>query len=88
MPFMKLARPREFKIETYYYKQDQDDQKHRIHFRRLRHTQNVPKINPIRLLVAILLLIFVIYFLQKKADVLQTPAEPGSIKVEEVIIVD
>lgn len=88
MSIMKLARPREFKIETYYYKQDQDDQKHRIHFKRLRHTQNVPKFNPIRLIFAILLLMFVIYFLQKNAQVMQAPAEPGSIKVEEIIIVD
>ncbi|MBN1558679.1 hypothetical protein JW998_00415 [candidate division KSB1 bacterium] len=89
MPLMKLARPREFKIETYYYNQDAAaDQEHRIHFRRLRHSQRVARVNPVQLLFAILLLLFAIYYLHKKTDVLQDPAETGKIRVEEIIIVD
>jgi hypothetical protein len=89
MPLMKLAQPREFKIETYYYNQDDKDEgEHRIHFRRLRHSPRVAKLNPLQLLFALLLLIFAIYYLQKKADVLQGSAEIGTIKVEEIIIVD
>ena len=89
MPFMKLERPREFKIETYYYKPEEEtDQKHKIHFRRIRHSKRVPKLNPVRLIFAILALIFVIYYLQKKATVLQEPSNPGKIQVEEIIIAD
>ena len=88
MPFMNLQRPREFKIETYYYNQDQIDPKHRIHFRRIRHSKRLAKKNPVRLLIAIILLAFVIYYLQKKTNVMHGTPAPGRIKVEEIIIVD
>ena len=89
MPFMKLERPREFKIETYYYDQNENtDPKRRIQFKRIRHSKRAPKTNPIRLIFVILLLVFVIYYLQKKASVLQGTSEPGKIEVEEIIIVD
>lgn len=89
MPFMNLQRPREFNIETFYYDKEKDaKQQHRIHFRRIRHSKKYPPKNPLRLLVAVILLLFVIYYLQKKADVWQASPEPGRIQVEEIIVVD
>ncbi|MBN1480190.1 hypothetical protein EH223_19715 [candidate division KSB1 bacterium] len=89
MPFMNLQRPREFSRENYYYnKEKETDQPHRIHFRRIRHSEKLAKKNPLRLLFAIILLLFVIYFLQKKADVWQGSSQPGRIEVEEIIVVD
>ncbi len=90
MPFIKLQRPREFKIETYYYKPDDDDfdPNRRIRFRRIRHSKRGNAVNPVRLLLIILILIFVIYYLQKKADFSDPSSYPGRIQVEEVIVVD
>ena len=89
MPFIKLQRPREFKIETFYYKpEDEDvDPKRRIRFRRIRHYKRATKTNPLRLLVIALALIFLVYYLQKKAGYVPG-SEPGKIQVEEIIIVD
>ncbi len=90
MPFIKLQRPREFKIETYYYKPDDEDfdPKRRIRFRRIRRSKRGNAANPVRLLLVILLLIFMIYYLQKKANFGEPSAGPDTIQVEEVIVVD
>jgi hypothetical protein len=86
---MKLQRPREFKFEPYYYKGDEEEeQNRRIHFRRIRHSKRVPKANPVRLIFAIILLVFVIYMLQKKSNYAPGSGDPGRIQVEEIIIVD
>ena len=85
----KLQRPREFKIETYYYDQNENvDPKRRIQFKRIRHSKPVTKGNPLRLVMFVLILIFVIYYLQKKADVWQGSSGSDKIIVEEVIVVD
>ncbi len=87
--FSKLESPREFKIETYYYNQNQpDDPKRRIQFKRIRHSKRVPKANPVRLLLAIFLLAAVIYILQKQSRTLSPSSAPDRIQVEEIIVVD
>lgn len=85
----KLERPREFKIQTYYYDQNQpDDPKRRIQFKRIRHSKKVPRTNPVRLLLAIALLVAVIYVLQRHSRTLSSSSAPDKIQVEEIIIVD
>jgi hypothetical protein len=87
--FSKLERPREFKIETYYYDQNQPvDPKRRIQFKRIRHSKKVPRTNPVRLILAIALLVVVIYILQKQAKSLSNSTAPERIQVEEIIVVD
>lgn len=90
MPFFKLQRPREFKIETYYYQQkdEDDDPKRRIRFRRIRHYNRGTKANPVRLLLIVVTLLFLVYYLQKKAGISEPGSEPGKIQVEEIIILD
>jgi len=86
----RLHRPREFKIETYYYDQDKadEDPKRRIKFKRIRHSKPVQRTNPVRLLMIIILLGFVIYYLQKKAPDISRESQPDKIIVEEVIVID
>jgi len=87
--FNNLERPREFKIETYYYNQNEpDDPKRRIHFRRIRHSKQIPKTNPIRLILSIAILAFVIYILQRQSHNLPNSTQPERIQVEEIIVVD
>lgn len=90
MPFIKLQRPREFKIETYYYHpEDPDaDPKRRIHFRRIRHYKKGQASNPVRMLLIIVLLLLVIYYLQKKTHFGEPGSTPGRIQVEEIVIED
>ena len=90
MPFFKLQRPREFKIETYYYqpKDDDYDPKRRIRFRRIRHYKRPPKANPLHLLIIALLLLFFLFYFQKKTGLGRHESEPEKIQVEEIIIVD
>jgi len=87
--FSKLERPREFKIETYYYDQNQpEDPKRRIQFKRIRHSKKLPRTNPVRLILAIALLVVVIYILQRQASSLSNSSSPEKIQVEDIIIVE
>lgn len=87
--FNNLERPREFKIETYYYNQNEPvDPKRRIQFKRIRHSKKVPRTNPITLLLAIALLVVVIYILQKQSQNLSNSSAPERIQVEEIIVID
>ena len=90
MALFKLPRPREFNIQTYYYKpEDEDfDPKRRIRFRRIRHYKRSSKTNPLRLLLIALALLFLVIYLQNKAGLVGPSAESESFQVEEIIIVD
>lgn len=87
--FGKLESPREFKIETYYYNQNgPDDPKRRIRFRRIRHSKKIERTNPVRLIVAVVLLALVIYMLQKESKNLSSSSAPDRIQVEDIIVIE
>lgn len=90
MALFKLPRPRDFNIETFYYKpEDEDyDPKRRIRFRRIRHYDRGEKTNPVRLLLVVLVLLFLVFYLQKKAGLVGPGEKSDTFQVEEIIIVD
>ena len=90
MALFKLQHPREFKLETYYYNQDEEnaDPKRRIRFRRIRHYKKASKTSPLRFLLIALVLLFFVFYLQKKAGLREFGSESGALQVEEIIIVD
>lgn len=89
MPLFDLQKPRDFKIETYYYHPATGDDNKRIHFKRIRKSKRASKTSPFKLLVIIIFLLFLIIYLNKKAHVLPGgDAYPDKIIVEEVIVVD
>ncbi len=87
--FSKLEQPREFKIETYYYNQNEpDDPKRRIRFRRIRHSKKISRTNPLRLIFAIVLLALVIYMLQRETKNLSSSSAPDRIQLEDIIVIE
>lgn len=89
MQLLKLQRPREFKIETRFYKPEAEQESTRqIHFRRIRHVKRTDKTSPIRLLIFIVILAFAIFYLQKKSDVMRSSPTAEPFQVEEIIVVD
>ncbi len=91
MQLLKLDKPRQFKFNTYYYNPADaldEDEKKRIKFRRIRHSKQASKANPVRLLAIVIILIFVIFYLQKKAVIYETIEKSNTIHVEDIVIVD
>lgn len=88
----KLMTPRQFKITPYYYKPVKDDEnERRISFRRVRHSKRPQSGNPVRLVVAIIILVTLIVYLEKVGGNRRENAAQSqntSIQVEEVIVVD
>ena len=87
MSLFELQKPRQFKIETFYYKPPEEEK--RIQFRRLRRSERIEKKSPLRLIAILILVIWAILYLQKKGETL--PQERGAstnFKVESVQIVE
>lgn len=90
MQLLKLDKPRQFKFQTYYYNPAKDDEEEnkRIKFRRIRHSKRGSKNNPVRLLAVVIILIFMIYYLQKQAVVYDAVEQSNTIHVEDIVIVE
>ena len=87
MSLFELQKPRQFKIETYYY--HPADEEKRIHFRRLRRSERIEKKSPLRLVAILILVIWAIIYLQHRGEpVPREPKASTNFKVESVKIVD
>ena len=88
----KFMTPRQFKFTPYYYKPEENDENgHRISFRRIRRSKRPQSGNPVRIVVAAVILIMLIIYLEKVGGNRQEQAANRSntaIQVEEVIVVD
>jgi hypothetical protein len=89
MPPFKLQQPRQFEFRPRYYdpQAEENDGKTRVKFRHIRRETTVPRSNPVRLLIIVLILLFAIIYLNKKANLRPDP-QSDKIIVEEVIVVD
>ncbi|MDZ7724996.1 MAG: hypothetical protein U5R06_19835 [candidate division KSB1 bacterium] len=87
MSLFELQKPREFKIETYYYHPPEEEK--RIQFRRLRRSERIEKKSPLRLIAVLILIIWAIIYLQKKGgSVAEQNGASTNFQVESVEVVD
>ncbi|RPI02574.1 MAG: hypothetical protein EHM72_03860 [Calditrichaeota bacterium] len=90
MALFKLQQPREFKFQTRYYhpEAEENDGKPRVKFRHIRHQRSVQKSSPIRLLVIVIILIYAVFWLQKRSTSTVSETHSGPFQVEEIVIVE
>ena len=81
--FIKLNEPRKFNYRVKYYTPPPEDDK-RIKFKRVRHSPPAKKSSVLRLVLVCVVLIFMIFYLQKKAG--RSPS--GQPKMEKFIVED
>lgn len=87
MSLFELQKPREFKIETYYYHPPEDEK--RIQFRRLRRSERIEKKSPLRLIAILILVIWAIIYLQKReGPAARQNGASTNFKVESVEVID
>lgn len=87
MSLFELQKPRQFKIETYYYHPPEDEK--RIKFRRLRRSERMEKKSPLRLIAILILVIWAIIYLHKKGESLSREKDVSTnFKVESVKVID
>jgi len=91
MGLFELQKPRQFKIETYYYNPEKElsDDKPRVHFRRIRKSERIEKKSPVRLIAALILVLWAIIYLSRQGEPIPKDDKPVStFQVEEVQVVD
>lgn len=89
MSFLKLQQPRQFEYIPRYYKPENDPDRPRIQFRRIRHSKPPTRSSPLRLLLAALILLYTIIYLSRHAGN-PTPElkKDATFQVEEIIVVE
>ncbi len=87
MSFFKLQEPRQFEYIPRFYRPEEDEEKPRIQFRRIRHSKRLPKTSPLRLLLMILILLFAMVYLSQQAN-RPVPQASQPFQVEEIVVVD
>lgn len=89
MSFLKLQQPRQFEYIPRYYKPENDPDRPRIQFRRIRYSKKPTKSSPLRLLLAALILLYTIIYLSRHAgNTTSGPKQDNTFQVEEIIVVD